>query len=595
MIDRFRVFQQKVKNVVRALTKEQRRTYLVSLLFMVVNSTLEVLTLGMLVPFIGVAVSPAALRQYAANHRFLEPLLSISTPTLIVVIGVAIISLFAVKNAVSFLLFAFENRFVYSIATGLSSRKVSEYYSSKFEDFQKSSTAELIREITYVPVEFAQHIILGSLTILSEGMILCLFVAAVAFYNVVVFGMTAATVLPFALLAWYLSSKLLKTTRTTIQKTSPANLNRLSDALLGYQEIRLYRRQQFFIDRYLAGQRSLNLQLGKLNTANVIPGRLSELFAVAGIIVILFVNYKSEGQLTASTLSLLTMYVAFAYRAIPSVNKILNAVVHMQTYSFSIDLIPAVEQASQATRSPGEEDAAPSLEFSTSIELRNISFSYPGRKSPILNDASFRIRKGEVVGLVGRSGLGKTTFLRILLQLQRQSSGEIALDGIPLSEEKMLSWHRLFSYVHQDSVILSDTIEANINFGTPKRNDESARIRRALEKSGLTEFISQLPFGLATHVGEQGRQLSGGQKQRLMIARALYRDASIFIFDEATSQLDSESEHAVIETISSLHREGKTIVIVSQGGQILRQCTKIYSLNRGKLLTRRKSSTTQEK
>ena len=594
MIDRFHAFQQKVKNVVRALTKEQRRTYLVSLLFMVLNSMLEVLTLGMLVPFIGVAVSPAALQHYAANHPFLQPLLTISTPRLIIVIGVFIISMFAVKNAVSYLMFAFENRFVYAIATGLSSRKVSEYYSSEFEDFQKSSTAEMIREITYIPGDFAQHIILGSLTILSEGMILFLFIVAVALYRPGVFGMTAATVLPFALLAWYLSSRLLKTTRSTIQKTSPANLNRLSDALLGYQEIRLYQRQQFFIDRYLAGQRSLNLQLGKLNTAIVIPGRLSELFAVAGIIVILFVNYQSEGQLTASTLALLTIYVAFAYRAIPSVNKILNAVVHMQTYAFTIDLLPAMEQVIHATGSPAEEDESPALEFSRLIELQNISYSYPGRKNPILNNASFRIRKGEVVGLVGRSGLGKTTFLRILLQLQRQSSGEVLIDGTPLGEDNILSWHRLFSYVHQDSVILSDTIEANITFGTPKREDESVRLRCAIEKSGLTEFVSQLPSGLATHVGEQGRQLSGGQKQRLMIARALYRDASVFIFDEATSQLDFESEQAVIETISSLHRNGKTIVIVSQGGQILRQCTKIYSLNRGKLLIRRKSPTTRE-
>ena len=563
-----------------ALTRRQKRTYLISLFFMFMSSMLELFTLGLLIPFIGIVVSPQAI----FTSSLLPPFLHALPPAeIIFASGIIILLLFIVKNICSYGLYSFNNRYVYSIATDMSRRKLSEYYSLSFVDFQKTNTAEMLRDIAYVPVEFAQHIILGSMTVLSETMILLIFGIAIVLIQPGVVMMLIGVLLPFALLAWYLSVRVLRRTRQTIQKTSPANLRKLSDALSGYQEASLYDKKQFFSDRYLFGQEKLNNQLGLLNAANTIPLRLSEVFAIAGIMAILFFDYSIEGRFTASALSLLTLFITFAYRVIPSINRILNAFVQMHTYSFTVEEIPLISDAEIQERKESDDGAVGRMRFSKSIELRDITFSYPGRKSFLLDHLSMSIAKGESIGLVGRSGLGKTTLLRIILQLLKQDAGAIVVDGKPLEDANILSWQSLFAYVSNESAILSDSIASNVAYGVPHASIDLDKVNSVLRKSGLGDFMAQLPEGVMTPVGDQGKQISAGQKQRLFIARALYRNASIFIFDEAMSQLDAASEQEVLDTISSLRKEGKTVIIVAHRKQTLMDCTKIYSLVHGKL------------
>jgi len=547
---------------------------------MFLSSIVELFTLGLFVPFVGLIISPQLLVQ----SPLIPPLLkSISPSDLIFAFGAIVLLLFIAKNITAYVLYSFNNRYVYSIATDLSRRKVDEYYSLSFVDFQKSNAAEMLRDIAYVPVEFAQHIILGSMTVLSESMILVLFGVAVTLFRPGVAVMLVFTLLPFAALAWYLSVRILRRTKQTIQETSPVNLRKLSDALSGYQEVTLYNKKQFFTDRYLLGQEGLNIQLGKLNAANTIPLRLSEVFAIAGIMVIVFFDYTIEGRFTASALSLLTLFVTFAYRAIPSVNKILNAIVHMHTYSFTVDLVPPV-RAWDKTETPAiDRERPPHLQFKKSIELRDITFSYPGRKTLLLDHLSMQIDKGEMIGLIGRSGLGKSTLLRIFLQLLKQDSGIITVDGKLIDHSNILSWQSLFAYVTNESVILSDSITANVAYGVPQASIDVDKVNSALRKVGLAGFTAQLPQGSMTPVGDQGKQISAGQKQRLLIARALYRNASIFIFDEAMSQLDARSEQDVLDTISSLRRDGKTVIIIAHRQHALKECSRIYSLTHGKL------------
>jgi ABC-type bacteriocin/lantibiotic exporter with double-glycine peptidase domain len=223
------------------------------------------------------------------------------------------------------------------------------------------------------------------------------------------------------------------------------------------------------------------------------------------------------------------------------------------------------------------------LQFTDTIELRHITFSYPQRKKPILADLSLHITKGEMIGIIGHSGSGKTTLMRVLIQLINQDSGSLMLDANALHTADLPSWYRLFAYVTQDSFILSDTVEANIAFGIPKLSINTERVYEALHRVGLTEFVRKLPNGIHTRVGEQGKNISGGQKQRFIIARALYRDAKIFVFDEAMSALDPVSVQEVLSALSSLHHEGKTIIVVSHHQNSVSLCSKIYSLKQGKL------------
>ncbi len=553
------------------------------MVFMFLSSLLELFTIGLLVPFLGMIVSPGSWMQHPWITSFLSPFKSLSFPGLITLFGIVIFSLFIVKNGISYLLYSYYNRFVYSLAADLAENKLRHYYSITFLAYQKSNTAEMLREISTLPIEFAHHIILGGMIILSETMVLTLFAVGMALLQFRMFLMMTSTLLPFVFLAWYASGRFLRKTKETIQQRSPENLNNLSDALFVFQETKLYNKEKYFSDRYVIGQHDLNIHLGKLNAANAIPSKLSEIFAIAGILLILFFYYSFEGQLTISVVSLLTMFVAFTYRAIPSINKILNAAVHMHTYSFTIDAMPTVQSAEKQISQPDDELYRSPLRFTKSIELRQITFSYPQRKKPVLDNLSLHIAKGEMIGLVGHSGLVKTTFMRVFVQLIRLDSGSLMLDGNELQPADIPSWNRLFAYVTQDSFILSDTVEANIAFGIPKFSIKTERVNEGLQRVGLAAFVSKIPYGIYTRVGEHGNDISGGQKQRFIIARSLYRDAEIFIFDESMSAYDIASIQEVLNTLSSLHRNGKTIIIVSHHQHSVSLCTKIYSLKQGKL------------
>ncbi|MFZ1977420.1 MAG: ABC transporter ATP-binding protein, partial [Bacteroidota bacterium] len=569
------------RQVLHLLSKKQKRTYGISIVFMFLSSLLELFTIGLLVPFLGMIVSPGLWMQHPWITSLLSALSFLPLNNLIIIFGIIIFSLFIIKNGIAYILYSYYNRFIYSLATDLAENNLRRYYSLTFFEYQKTNAAEMLREISTLPVEFAHHIILGSLIILSEAMVLTLFAAGMALLQFRIFMTIISTLLPFVCLAWYISGHVLRKTKETIQQKSPENLNNLSDALLVFQETKLYDKEKYFSDRYISGQRDLNVQLGKLNAANAIPGKLSEVFAIAGILVILFLYYAWEGQLMMSVVTLLTMFIAFAYRVIPSINKILNAAVQMHTYSFTINAMPAAQSTEKRLSQTDYKFCDLPLQFKRSIELRHVNFSYPERRKPVLDNCSLHIAKGEMIGLVGRSGSGKTTLMRIIIQLIVQDSGSLMLDGTELRPADIPSWNRLLAYVTQDSFILSDTIEANIAFGIQNASINTEKVLEVLHSVGLAEFVEKLPLGIHTRIGEQGKNISGGQKQRLILARALYRDAEVFIFDEAMSALDSVSVQDVLGTLSSLHREGKTVIIVSHHRNSVALCSKIYSLRQG--------------
>jgi ABC-type multidrug transport system fused ATPase/permease subunit len=493
MSRQFLALKDSFKKVFHLLSKKQKRTYTISMVFMFLSSLLELFTIGLLVPFLAMIVSPGSWMKHPWIVSFLSPFQSLPFPKVITIFGIVIFSLFTVKNCISYLLYSYYNRFVYSLATELAENKLRHYYSLTFLDYQKKNSAEMLREISTLPIEFAHHIVLGSMIILSESMVLILFAAAMALLQFRIFLMMMVTMVPFVFLAWNASGRFLRKTKETIQQRSPENLNNLSDALFVFQETKLYNKEKYFSDRYVMGQRDLNIQLGKLNAANTIPVKLSELFAIAGILLILFFYYSFEGQLTISVMSLLTIFIAFTYRAIPSINKILNAAVHMHTYSFTIDAMPTGQNAEKQISQPDDAFFHSSLRFAKSIELRHITFSYPQRIKPALDNLSLHIAKGEMIGLVGHSGLGKTTLMRVIVQLIKQDSGTLLLDGKEIHPANNRSWNRLFAYVTQDSFILSDTVEANIAFGITETSIDKKESLKCCNTLGLRSLLVNSP------------------------------------------------------------------------------------------------------
>ena len=221
------------------------------------------------------------------------------------------------------------------------------------------------------------------------------------------------------------------------------------------------------------------------------------------------------------------------------------------------------------------------LKFNDKIVFNNISFSYNARDKEILNSVNFIINKGDKVGLIGKTGSGKTTLIDILIGLLIPTSGEIFIDGINL-KKNITSWRSSVAYVPQNIFLTDSSIAENIAFGIDPNSIDLERLKESAKKAQIKDFIESLPRGYETYVGERGAKLSGGQLQRIGIARALYKQKSIIIFDEATSALDENTEKELIQTINSLGK-GTTLIMITHRLSTIKNCNKVLKLEDGRI------------
>jgi ABC-type bacteriocin/lantibiotic exporter with double-glycine peptidase domain len=206
------------------------------------------------------------------------------------------------------------------------------------------------------------------------------------------------------------------------------------------------------------------------------------------------------------------------------------------------------------------------------VVFHDVTFTYPGAERPILQALSFAISKGERVAIVGKSGAGKTTALKLMLGLLHPTSGDVLLSGIPMQKIHPDHLYQHFGFVMQDNILFDDSIKENLYYAKPNASDDE--LEDACRKAYIWDFVKTLPEGLDTVIGERGIKLSGGQKQRLVLARLFLRDVDTFIFDEATSTLDQYSESIIQEAISKIGQD-KTIIVVAHRKSSLALCDRV--------------------
>ena len=345
---------------------------------------------------------------------------------------------------------------------------------------------------------------------------------------------------------------------------------RVQNAFRGYSEVVISDSYPQIEGKFIESLDKILKFRRKAITISSLPSLLLE----TAVMIIICVFVVMEFSIEDSGMRVFLGIVAVAFvRMVPSVRNIGSGWNTMRQSKYSIDMV-----YDYFNETPPEKEPASCATFESGITVENLTFGYTGEN--VIENLSFEISKGEIIGIRGKSGSGKTTLFNILLGLIKPTSGCIRIDGKVLgSEVSISSWHRKVGYVPQEVFINDElTLEENIALGFD--NIDRAKLNEAIEKANLKDFTQSLPSGTKTLLGEAGSRISGGQKQRIGIARALYKDASVLFFDEATSNLDSATEKDIDEARIALKETAPelTLIIISHRDSSLEICDRILSI-----------------
>lgn len=539
---------------------------------------LETLGVGMVIPVLAFLSQDNPIERYPQ----LQPALSlIGNPTgheLIVGVMLAMVLLYTIKA----LFLAFINwrqaRFVFRLQANLAQRLFTGYLHQPYAFHLQRNSSQLIQTITSETAQFARGAMLPGMLLLTEALVLvgiCTLLLVIEPLGALV----VMTILAFAGGAFYRFSKKRSVLWGEARQHHEQNsLQHLQQGLGGAKEVKLLGREESFISRFSVHSAGSARVWERQITLQVLPRLWLELLAVISLAT-LVLTLLWRGVPMVEMIPTLGLFAAAAFRLMPSFNRVLTA---LQNLRFALPVTTRLVDELSLFVNPQSVVSEGRFTFETEIRLNNIAYSYPQAADYALTDLTVSIPYGYSVGIIGSSGAGKSTLIDVFLGLLTPSSGEILVDGVNI-QSNLREWMSQIGYVPQTIYLTDDTLRNNIAFGVPPDEIDETSVLKAIHAAQLEDFISTLPEGLDTLVGERGVRLSGGQRQRIGIARALYQDPPILVLDEATSALDMKTERGVMDAVNALHGK-KTIVIVAHRLSTLADCDKIIRLENGRLI-----------
>lgn len=543
----------------RFLTTRKDKITLLILIFMTaLLSIIETIGVGIIMPFITFASNPSMLLNNQYGSMVYNFFGFSSTQTFMFVFSGVLIIFYLFRSFYNIFYNYMINLFAFRKYHNLSFRIFQKLLRLNYADFVNKNLDLLRRNIINDTLHTSFYI-RSFLLLYSE-----FFTIAFLYSILLIISWKMTLVLTFLL-----SFKVLLITKTiskTLNKKGIQRveieggfLNLLSSTFGNYKIIKIKDSNHEFEEKFF----NYGLNRAKVEivaqTLMSMPRNLLETIGFCILIAcVAYILYRYEDA--SAVLPIISMYALALYKVLPSVNKILDNFNAMKLYHKSLDVV--YNELKNIPLAEGDEK----LVFSSNIKLQNISFGYSQNKT-ILSGFNLCIQKGEKVAFVGESGSGKSTLVDIISGFYTPNSGEILIDGAPLTQENIKSWRKKFGYIPQNIYLFDGSVGANIAFGS--KYDEQ-RIIEACKRAKIYNFLQEHE-GIETVVGDEGIKLSGGQRQRIGIARALYDNPEILVLDEATSALDNETEAQIMEEIYDLSKD-KTLLVIAHRLSTIERC-----------------------
>jgi len=562
-------------NLWNHLSNRRQKQFYLLVMLMILGSLSEVISLGAILPFLGVLTAPEQVYQYHLMQPFINFLNLTEPKQLILPMTIAFIVLSIVAGLVRLALLYVMTRISYATGADLS---ISIYRRTLYQDYSihvARNSSEVINGII-TKTSVAIGVITSFLTLLSSIILLIGIIGALLVINLQI-ALIAS--IGFGILYWMVTRytrKQLYNNSQIIADQSTLMIKSLQEGLGGIRDVLIDGTQSFYSQVY----RNADLPMRRASGDNVFiggsPRFIMEGIGMALIAALAYTMTHQHGGIN-SAIPVLGALALGAQRLLPAMQQSYAAYSSIKGARSSLnDVIKLLEQplpdyANQPLPGP--------IPFEKEIELNNLSFRYSKESPWVLENINLKLPKGGRIGFVGITGSGKSTLIDIIMGLLLPTSGELLIDNQTVNNSNRRAWQVRISHVPQNIYLSDSTIEENIAFGVPKDEIDSLQVKKVTQQAQLSGVIEHLRDGFQTIVGEQGVKLSGGQRQRIGIARALYKKANVIILDEATSSLDNETEQAVMQSIEGLGREF-TIIIIAHRLTTLKGCDQIISLDK---------------
>ena len=569
-----------LKKILYLVGDDVRKIPWMILLFVCI-SIFEIASLGLIVPYVSLIVSPENVQDNYVYILINSIIDDRSIESLLIVFGCMLIVIFIVKATLSIIINKEILNFSNRKGAKLRRELLRSYQNMGYEEFLHRNSAEYIHSIQILATQFSQNTMVAVLRFFSEGIVVLAIIVFLAITDILALLVIASLLLIFIYFYDFIFAERIKKNGAKINQYQIKTVRRVNEAINGFKEIRVLGKEKYFYEKVT----DMSMKYADTYTKSLVLTTASryilELILIVFIVIMVMLAIFTNRDLVM-LVPTLTVFGLASLRLMPAANTFSNSLSQLR---FGHDATNIIFNDLYNNKKVDQSKSHPKeVKNFESLDLENISFSY-GKKN-IFKNISLSISKGSSIGIIGKTGSGKTTLINLILGLITPSSGSIVINKI-ISKSKINILKGISGYIPQHTFLVDDTIKKNIALGLADDEIDNEKVINALKFARLLDFVDGLPSGEDTRIGEHGSRLSGGQRQRLSLARAFYFNRQLLVMDEASSSLDNTTEQEIASEIKDL--KGKvTTIIVAHRHSTLKDCDQIYEVINGELIHRGK-------
>lgn len=544
---------------------------------------MEFVGIALIYPFVIMIIQPENIINSAAYIKFTDYTHIHNATVSALLIGFAALLIFIFKNM--FIIFSqyFQNKFIANWKKDMSLKFMEYYLYAPYIDTMKSTQSNKIFVIGTLCAQAIDGFIMRGMNLLTNIIIIFMVISLL----LIKFPVAAIITILFVSLSILIQNKYFKKRTSAIAETAESEYRKYNSALIeninNLKELKILSSEKVFFNNFKERESSYrNVQVLQ-GFYGSIPPYIVEILIVSALLILGMTISVQNITDNSAIIASFAIIVAALFRIAPALNRIQTSIININaSRNFVKQINSEYEKCNLENFITYDSEITEKVDFNNKIELKNIKFSYNDDKQVIKN-LSLEIEKGDFIGIIGLSGSGKSTLADIIMGLLIPQSGEIFVDNLKLTPKNFYKFRHIIGYVPQQINVLDKSFKENVAWGIPSEKTDEEGVIKALKASKLYDFVCEFKDGINAKplIGSNG--LSQGQKQRLAIARALYRDPEILIFDEATSSLDVQVESEITDMLTTLNNS-KTIIAIAHRLSTLKTCNKLVYIKDGKIV-----------